>query len=176
MYQGNHASFEERIRRIEVDRKAQAPVPMRTRRPVHRPWRRLESGLKLASLTAIALIGVKVGLMLLVGPQAYAQHRADLQAGGSIERLGAALMEPDVITQSAARLAFGSAQMTQEAMAAATAAATAPARAPGQPIVLNRARPTGNFFLPARVAPADGSTSLPKGAGHFVAVPGAPTH
>jgi hypothetical protein len=149
--QSNQAIFKDRIRRIERTRKkARVPLPSKGK-PIHRPWRRLEAGLKLASLSALAVLGVKVAFLVTLGPEAYAHHRAVLEQGTSIERMGAALMAPDLVTGFVAQRLSGSG--SQAAVADATAAAPAAADVPPKraPVVIRGgARSSARF----RAAPA----------------------
>lgn len=100
-------SFQDRLYRIEADRvRAALDTPARGSRRA-RPWHRLEQGLKLASLSAFAVIGLKCALVLQFGPDAYAQHRAELAQGNSLDRIAAVLMAPDPVTGLAASLIRG---------------------------------------------------------------------
>lgn len=109
MEQSNQAIFRDRIQKIEkTRRKAGLPV---AGKPAQRPWLRLEMGLKLAALSAAAVIAVKAGFMIALGPQDYMVHRNALLEGNLIDQLGAGLMTPDVVTRHVVRLRFGDAAL-----------------------------------------------------------------
>lgn len=97
MEQDTLQDFADRLQRIEGARLRSAlhgPAPSR--------WSRLATqiaaGLKLASLCAAAIIGLKAALMFELGPEAYAKHRTTLEHGNSIDRISAVLMAPDPVT------------------------------------------------------------------------------
>lgn len=166
MDQSNNAAFNDRIRRIERSRKKPARAVPVMGKPASRPWRGLEAGLKLAALSAAAVIGVKAAFMAAIGPQAYAHHRTVLEQGSSIERMGAALMAPDIVTDYVARMRFGQAPGGSAAQAGASAqgaAAAAPA-----PVVSHGAVPASAHFRSLPTTGSAGGKPPKRGAGHFL--------
>ena len=98
--------FETRVARIERRRLAIAEhgarpkvgedglveyVPKRGRTRVRFPWR-------VPVLIAVFLFAGKVGLFHALGPEAYAEKLADLQAGDPVRQAGAAVMQVDPAT------------------------------------------------------------------------------